>query len=114
MLGMIVCVLKVSARDVDHKKYNSKDPEFYRVILPWNTITFGFHRQCYVAVQAVGDGKYTIVSQENSNSDGISIRITCTTSDLRVMLRKSDGNGSYLSDDDLGLDPVRFFVVEKG
>ena len=30
-------------------------------------------------------------------------------SDLCVMLRKSDGSNSCLSDDDLGLDPIRFF-----
>ena len=31
------------------------------------------------------------------------------TRDLRVVLGNSDGNGTYLLDNNLDLDPVRFF-----
>ena len=39
-LGMIRCVVKVCAKDVDHKKYNSKGPYFYGSIIPRGTILF--------------------------------------------------------------------------
>ena len=66
-----------------------------------------------MTVKVVGDGGYTILSHENGNSDGSIMWITCTTSDLRVMLQKNDGSNSYLSDDNLGLDPLRFFEKDE-
>ena len=50
ILVMIGCVVKVSARDMG-QKYNSKDPELYGAVLPWNTTAFEFPCQGYVAVQ---------------------------------------------------------------
>ena len=111
--GMIRCVFKVCARDVDHKKYNSKYPYFYGIVIPWSIKAYGYTRLGYVTVQVIGDGEYTVSSHENCNSNGVSIEITCMKSDLRFMLRKCDSKNIYLSDNDLVLDPLCFFEKDS-